>query len=139
MRNTDEMQNELLSAPSLERFLSDQQEQFQCRGFADYLNELITTKEVSKTELAKNSYMSEVYLYQILSGVRHPSRNRVICLAFSLGATLPEVQRMMTEAGFAPLYVKDRRDAILLYGLSHSIKIEEINELLFHQSEEELY
>ena len=61
--------------------------------------------------------MSEVYLHQVFSGRRNPSRSRLLCLCFGLNASLEETQELLKQCGFAQLYPKDRRDAIILYGI----------------------
>lgn len=139
MKNTSDMQDALLRAPNLDRFLSEQADHFQDKTFTDYLSSLLADRGYTKAELAQRSLMSEVYLYQILSGSRHPSRNRVLCIAFGLQASLDEVQQLLVLSGFAPLYVKDRRDAILIYGLSHDQPIESVNAKLFSEGEETIY
>ena len=127
-----------MNAPDLSRFLSENQEVFNNKGFAELLQELFTKKDISKAALAKNAGMSEVYLYQIFSGSRNPSRNRILCLCFGLGATLDETQDLLKSSGQAQLYAKDRRDAIIIYGLSRSMTLAEINDKLFSEHEETL-
>lgn len=79
--------------------------------------------------------LQEVYLYQILSGMRMPSRDRTICLCFSLSATLEETQELLKCSGFAQLYAKNRRDAIILYGLIHKMELFALNDRLFAENE----
>ena len=79
--------------------------------------------------------MSDVYLYQIFSSGRNPSRNRIICLCFGLSATLEETQEMLKHSGHALLYAKDRRDAIIIYGLVHGMELTDTNDMLFAESE----
>ncbi len=67
-----------------------------------------------------------------------PSRDRVICLCLGMSATLEETQELMKYSGFAQLYVKNRRDAIIMYGFTHNMELPEINDSLFAESEETL-
>ena len=83
--------------------------------------------------------MSDVYLYQIFAGGRKPSRNRIICLCYGLSATLEETQTLLKESGNAQLYVRDRRDAIIIYGLTHNMELCAINDMLFAEHEVTLY
>ena len=76
-----------------------------------------------------------MYLYQIFSGERTPSRDRAICLCFGLSATLEETQDILKRNGLAQLYVKNRRDAIIVYGLTHDMELTEINDRLFAEEE----
>ena len=68
---------------------------------------------------------------QLFSGCRFPSRNRLLCVCFGLGASVEDAQDLLRQARHAPLYTRDRRDAIILYGLSHSMTLFQINDKLF--------
>ena len=83
--------------------------------------------------------MSEVYLYQVLSGRRNPSRDRLLCICFGLGTTEEETQRLLKRAGFAPLYPRLKRDAIILHGIAHGTPLAEVNDKLFEKNEGTLY
>ena len=137
-KNTDDMQSELMSAPDLGRFLSENIENFNTKQFADQLRALFDKKDISKAVLARNAQMSEVYLYQILSGGRNPSRDRIICLCFGMGATLEETQELLRGGGHAELYVKDKRDAVIIFGLVHDMGLAEVNDRLFMEKEKTL-
>ena len=50
---------------------------------------------------------------------------------FGLGASVEDAQDLLRQARHAPLYTRDRRDAIILYGLSHSMTLFQINDKLF--------
>lgn len=137
-KNTQELQNELTSAPNLSIFLSENQDNFNDTNFPELLNKLFIKSGLSKAALAKRASTSEVYLYQIFSGDRTPSRDRAICLCFGLSATLEETQHLLKNSSMAELYVRDRRDAIIIYGLSNGMSLDEINDKLFSENEETL-
>ena len=134
-KDTNDLQKELTSAPDLSRFLSENKEHFINENFSDLLQALFQKSGLSKAALAKRAGTSEVYLYQIFSGDRTPSRDRTICLCFGLSATLEETQELLKHSGLAQLYAKDRRDATIIYGLSHSMSLAEINDKLFAENE----
>lgn len=134
-KNTEDLQNELTTAPNLSRFLSVNQDQFIDENFADMLQALFQKSGLSKAALAKRAGTSEVYLYQIFSSGRTPSRDRTICLCFGLSATLEETQELLKHSGLAQLYAKNRRDAIIIYGLAHHMELPEINDRLFAENE----
>lgn len=137
-KNTDDLENELMSASNLSRFLSENQDSFNREEFSDLLQELFQKKGMSKAALAKRAGMSEVYLHQLFSGGRNPSRNRIICLCLGLSATLEEAQKLLRGSGNAELYAKDRRDAIIIYGLIHRMTVTEVNDRLFSEGEKPL-
>lgn len=137
-KDTNDLQNELMSAPDLGRFLSENEDKFNHKNFPEMLQDLFKRKKISKATLARKAGISNVYLYQIFSGERNPSRNRILCLCFGLSATLEETQDLLKHSGYAQLYVKDKRDAIIIYGLVHSLELDEVNDRLFGEKEETL-
>lgn len=139
MKNTDDLQQELLSSLNLNNFLSENEAHFNNESVSDILNRLFAKKNISKSALAKQAGMSEIYLHQIFAGKRNPSRNRLICLCFGLKATLEETQELLKLCGLAQLYPKNRRDAIILYGLVHDVNLFKTNDKLFEEDEEILF
>ena len=139
MKDTNNLQQELMTAPDLDRFLSENQDNFLSGNILELLNALFQKRNISKAALAKQSGMSEVYLHQVFSGRRNPSRSRLICLCFGLSATLDETQELLKQGGFAPLFPKNRRDAIIIYGLVNDASLFEVNDKLFSEGEETLY
>ena len=138
-KNTDNLQQELMNAPDLNQFLSQNQKQFVNPNVAELLNRLFERKNISKASLAKQAGMSEIYLHQIFAGRRNPSRNRLLCLCFGLDASVEETQELLKLCGMAQLYPKLKRDAIIYYGLLHRLKLFEINDKLFEENEETLF
>ena len=77
-------------------------------------------------------------MYQLFSGIRRPSRDRLIALAISMNVSLEEMQELLRHGGFAELYARDKRDAILIFGISHQMTLHEMNDLLFDKGVETL-
>ena len=138
-KNTDDLRQELMHSPNLDEFLSDNRENFSNESVPEVLNRILQSKNISKSVLAKQSGISEVYLHQIFAGKRNPSRNRPLCLCFGLGASIDETQELLKLCGVAQLYSASRRDAIIIYGLAHGINLFEINDKLFAEDEETLF
>ena len=139
MKDTNNLRQELMEAPSLDQFLSENQDSFNRDSICELLNRLFQKRRISKATLAKQSGMSEVYLHQVFSGRRNPSRSRLLCLRFGLNASLEETQELLKQCGFAQLYPKDRRDAIILYGILNGMDLFGVNDKLFAENEETLY
>ena len=139
MKDTNNLRQELMEAPSLDQFLSENQDSFNRDSICELLNRLFQKRRRSKATLAKQSGMSEVYLHQVFSGQRNPSRSRLLCLCFGLNASLEETQELLKQCGFAQLYPKDRRDAIILYGILNGMDLFGVNDKLFAENEETLY
>ena len=134
-RTTDDLYTELSGASSLEHFLEENTEHFRADGFDRLLSEQLQKVRISKAELAKAAGMSEVYLHQILSGRRKPSRTKALCLCIGMKLSLGETQKFLQNAGMATLYPRSRWDAIIIYGISHGMDLFTINDLLFDADE----
>ncbi len=139
MKQTDSLRQELMESPDLDRFLSENAESFEEEGCGEVLQSIFDTKDYSKAELARRSGMSTVYLHQIFSGTRKPSRDRLICLCFGLECSLDVTQDLLKKSGFLSLYPKNRRDAIIIYALTRGLSLQETNDKLFQENEETLF
>lgn len=133
-KNTDTLQKELMSTNNLDRFLTENDASFRDVPLQEAIQRIFDEKGMSKAQLAKQSGISEVYLHQLFSGRRFPSRSRLLCLCFGLGATVDEAQSLLQQARHAPLYSRDRRDAIIIFALSHHMTLFEVNDKLFTEN-----
>ena len=133
-KNTDTLQQELMSTNNLDRFLTENDASFRDVPLQEAIQRIFDEKGKSNAQLAKQSGISEVYLHQLFSGRRFPSRSRLLCLCFGLGATVDEAQSLLQQARHAPLYSRDRRDAIIIFALSHHMTLFEVNDKLFTEN-----
>ncbi|MBP3631508.1 MAG: helix-turn-helix transcriptional regulator [Vescimonas sp.] len=133
-KNTDTLQQELMSTNNLDRFLTENDASFRDVPLQEAIQRIFDEKGMSKAQLAKQSGISEVYLHQLFSGRRFPSRSRLLCLCFGLDATVDEAQSLLQQARHAPLYSRDRRDAIIIFALSHHMTLFEVNDKLFTEN-----
>ena len=138
-KSTGQLNQELMQASSLGEYVSENRDAFSEQAVSQLLSELYEKKSISKAALARRAGMSEVYLHQVFSGRRSPSRDRLLCLCLGLEATLAETQELLRQAGFAQLYPRHKRDAIISYGLVHGISLGEINDRLFVENEKTLF
>ena len=135
---TDELMDALNQSSSIEGYINKQQDYMIDSTISDYLNQLLNEKSLKKSAVIKNSELNEIYGYQIFSGKRIPSRDRLISIAFGMGLSLDEAQALLKYAGFAPLYPKQKRDSLLIWGISHQFSIYQINDLLYTENENTL-
>lgn len=129
-RNTDDLKQELMSTPDLDQFIQNNQAYFIEKGLANYLQEILQKKKISKSSLAKRANISEVYLHQVFAGQRNLSRNRLLCVCIGLSATLDETQNLLQKGGHAQLYAKNKRDTVVMFGLLHRMDLDAINDRL---------
>ena len=137
-KDTSEIVKELGLCPDFQTFYSENKEYMVSADLAQLLAELLERKGLRKSQVIKNAEFSEVYGYQIFSGVRIPERKKLLCLAVSMKLNIDEAQQLLKCAGYAPLYVKKPFDSVVLYGLCKALSVIEINELLYQYELETL-
>ena len=137
-KSTDNLSRELMAPSALDTYLKENAGEFLSMDIAGLLDELYRDKSMTKAELARRASISEVYLHQVFSGRRKPSRDRLLCICIGLGASLEETQQLLKRAGYAQMYAKFKRDAIVMYGIVHRLELSEINDKLFVEQERTL-
>ena len=138
-KTTGDLTRELMSQANLDLYLKDNQSLFSDSNVAEFLLALCKKNPIAKIALARKAGMSEVYLHQVLSGRRNPSRDRLLCLCLALEATMDEIQALLQCASYARLYPKIRRDAIIIHGIVHHTSLSAINDKLFAEGEKTLF
>ena len=137
-KDTSEIVKELGLYQDFQTFYNENKEHMVFDTLAELLAELLQRKGLKKSHVIKNAELSEIYGYQIFSGVRVPERNKLLCLAVGMGLTIDEVQQLLKCAGYSQLYVKKPFDSVVLYGLYKGMSVVEINELLYQHGLETL-
>ena len=106
--------------------------------FPDYFLSLDAVKRYTNPEIVQLSGIERSYYYQIIDKRRHPGRDKVISLALGCGIGLEDTNRCLKFAGLAPLYPRNRRDAILIFAIEEDLTVLEANDLLFQFKQETL-
>lgn len=137
-KDTSEIVKELGLCDDFKTFYSENKDYMITGTLAEMLDRLLKQKGLKKSQVIKNSEVSEIYAYQIFSGKRVPERNKLLCIAISMGLNIDEVQTLLKCAGYTPLYVKIPFDSIVLFGICKEKSVMDINELLFEYGLETL-
>ncbi len=132
---TDDLMEELTRSENLDQYIKKNEAYFIDTSLAEALNQKLKEKGLAKSAVIKAAEINEIYGYQIFSGKRIPSREKLLCILIGMKLSLPEVQQLLKLAMYAPLYPKNIRDSIIISGLQHSKTVIEINELLYDHQE----
>lgn len=135
---TNELMETLNASSNIDRYLKDEADSLIDSPLFAYLNQLADEKNIKKSQAIKNAELNEIYGYQIFSGKRFPSRDKLIALAFGMGLSLEETQQLLKYGGFATLYPKNKRDSIIIWCISNTFSICRTNEELYNHSYETL-
>ena len=79
-KSTSNLEKELKHCTSLDSFLAQNQAELSTDALTTQILNLIASKGLTKSDVVKASNLNEVYAYQILSGTRRPSRDKLLCL-----------------------------------------------------------
>ena len=132
-KKTDNLLQELKHTAQIEDYLDANREALRHESFTEAIGRVFRAQGRSKSEVARAAGISDIYLYQIFSGQRRPSRDRLIriCLGMRMGEE--DTQQLLRSCGYSPLYAREPRDAVLLHGILHGKTLQDINRLLLDQ------
>lgn len=138
-KDTAELLEELKGFSDFQRFYEENANELQSVSLSAALSALIEHKGLEKAQVVRLAQMSEVYAYQILSGLRlHPARNKVLCLALAMKLTPEETQTLLKQTGYPALYARDPFDCVVLYGFIKGMDVSAVNDLLYEYTGETL-
>ena len=137
-KKTTELLRDLKKSRKFADYLKKNGAELRNHEFTETINRLFQSQGQSKAMIARAAGTSEAYLYQIFSGARVPSRNRLLCICIGMRVPVEDTQLLLRQCGYAPLYVRDKRDAAILYGLMHGSELSAVSDLLFENGEEPL-
>ncbi len=138
IKDTTKIVEELGVCPDFKTFYNENKDYMVKADLSQLLNELMLKYNLKKSQVIRAAEMSEVYAYQIFSGLRVPERKKLLCLAVAMELSLDEVQTLLKSAGYSTLYVKLPFDSIVLYGICKKLSVVEINEILYEYGLETL-
>lgn len=126
---TEELLQQLLDAPCPRKFVEENN--LGHRAVGEYLTQLLDEKGLKRSEVVRSAGINETHGYQIFTGARGASRDKVLQLSFAMGLSLREANRALQAAGHNQLYAKDRRDAIIIFCLDKGCSLQEVEDQLY--------
>ena len=129
-KKTSELVKDLRDCERFESYCQDNRDELLTESVADRLNAIVAEKDLKKSEIIKRSELSETYGYQIFAGKRHPERDKLLCIVLGMDLELDEIQDLLRKCGYPQLYAREKRDAALIYALTHRLTVIETNDML---------
>ncbi|MBR0409936.1 MAG: hypothetical protein IJI25_02875 [Eubacterium sp.] len=121
--STRELWAKLFKASSVSQFFGENDGLCELPAFSDYISELCRLRGEKPGSVIKRSQIDSSYGHRLFSGLRNPSRDTVIQLAFGFGMDLEETQQLLKIAHAALLHPKVKRDAIIVFCICHGISL----------------
>lgn len=132
-KDTEKLLELLKKSGSIDAYLQENKDFLLDCDIKEYLNLLIKEKKLTIQQIAKDSELSDRYCYQFLSpsNPRTPSREVLISICIGMKLNLDEIQTALKIAQLAPLYPKDERDSIIIFGIENFQSVVDINNVLY--------
>ena len=137
-KDTAKILEELQLCPDFRSFYDENRDYMVNSSLSQLLEQLLLESGLKKSQVIKNAEMSEVYGYQIFSGLRIPERKKLLALAVGMKLNIDQAQQLLKCAGYPPLYAKLPMDSIVLFGLCKGMSVVQINETLYEYELETL-
>lgn len=137
-KDTAKLLEELRNCGDFRRFYEENAENLPERKLSECLDALLKKHTIKKADAIRRSELSEVYAYQIFSGLRVPERKKLLSLAAGMQLSLEEIQTLLKQTGYAPLYVKNPFDCVMIFGICKGMTVAQINGLLYDYGMETL-
>ncbi len=118
---TSALMKRLFATARLKAFMNTYDGAFVKASFREYIQRLLAERDLVCEHVIKRCGIDRTYGHQLFSGLRQPSRDKVIQLAFGFSMNAQEAQALLKAAGKSLLYPKIKRDAAILYCLKNNI------------------
>jgi len=127
---TGSLMSKLLRTKNIKHFIDSYDMQLKSEPFHKYLENLCRQKGLIPSAVVKTSGIERTYGLQIFRGIKNPSRDKVILLAFGFEADIDETQEMLKAADKSTLYPKIKRDAVIIFCIKNKMSVMDAQEIL---------
>lgn len=105
------------------------------RSFSTWISEELAKRGLKKNLVVRRSRLNQTFAYQIMAGMRHPSRDKLVQLCFGMRLNEEEASELLERGGVAALRPYDRRDVIVAFCLNRRLEISACDDLLWSLGE----
>ena len=136
--STDDLMKTLSNSPDAKQFIKDNGSELLDCTLSEYLEHLLNSKNMRKSDVIRSANLSRTYGYQIFNGSRKPNRDKLLQLAFGFALSADETQALLKVAREPLLYPRVERDVFILSALYNKNTLLECNEILLGNNLEPL-
>lgn len=130
-KTTEELLNILKSKRSYNDFLKEQIDELYFASISEYLEILLAQKALKKSDVITKANLDKSYAYQIFNGSKaNPSRDKLIMLAFGMELNLDETRKLLKISNVSDLYIRNPRDAAIIFCIENKLDLLKTNEKL---------
>ena len=130
-KKTDKLLDILKKSPTVDDYIENENNNLVNMTLSEYLNKILSDRKLKTSDLVKLTGLDRTYTYQIMSGRKKPSRDKVIAICFALNMSFEDTQQLLKATGYPILYARFQRDSIIIFALQHNASLTDTNELLY--------
>lgn len=127
---TNTLVHKIAEGREFHKVMEDSREHFTEVSVSEYLTNLCRQRNLVPEQIIKKSQIDRTYGHQLFNGTRVPSRDKLLQLSLGMELDLQETQQLLKTAGKSILYARIKRDAAVIYGITHHKDVMEVQGLL---------
>ena len=128
--STDTLMRRVMKSRQLDLFLNQNEANLDETTLSEYLRRLCDERGLVAARVISEAQIERSYGYQIFRGIRKPSRDKILQIAFGMHLNMEETTKLLRIAGRSPLYPRLKRDAIIAYCLKEQLSVYQTQEYL---------
>jgi len=125
--SSDDLDKKIKASRSFSEFWNQIKKRIVRQPLSEYLCDLLDEKGLKRSDVVVRTGLDKAYVYQIFAGKKHPSRDKLITIAFGMKLNEEETQRMLNLSEHRELWPKDERDALLLFAIQRGMSLEDVH------------
>lgn len=108
------------------------------KSFAAWVAQTLETKGIKRNAAVHDSHLNQTFAYQIISGSRNASRDKLIQLAFGMRLGIRAACELLERGGANALTPSCSRDVLIAFALDRGLSVLECDDLLWSMGERTL-
>lgn len=129
-KDTEKILNQLDGDKTFTEIFKENKESFSYKTVGEYILEEIENRNTTKAKIIKISGINKRFFFDIMSSKKRPSRRYIIRIFLALELDLKDVQWYLKACDYPQLYAREKRDAVIIYCINHSLPVPECNTML---------
>ena len=89
-KKTDKLLDILKKSPTVDDYIENENDNLVNMTLSEYLNKILSDRNLKTSDLVKLTGLDRTYTYQIMSGRKNPSRDKVIAICFALNMSFED-------------------------------------------------
>lgn len=128
--STSVLWKNLFKTTSARKYLEDNESELGLDSLTEFMCRLCRERGEAPERVIKRAGVERAFGHQIFRGIRKPSRDTVLQLAFGFEMNVEQAQDFLLHSGHRALYPRIQRDAAICYCLEKRFSIIETQQTL---------